>query len=409
MAVTVGQVVVGQGYCKAVGATGTGGIRIDWLNASGTLLSSTTSPTTVTGTSSWTLCKVVGTAPASTASARFAFYTTTCTAGYFQFDNSMMQLQSSSVDEVPDGATYARTLGSGLSGGGVNFASGVHVNKTLDNINDGSTYVRPKYVNTDGTFHVSTALNSQGSITTTQNLTSLPTYTATTSSITFNITAQSLTRADGSAFNILAGSQTFSGLSASTAYYLYPYITTATGIMSFANTSTLSTSASSLYMLQTNGDGHMSLPVNSAGTQVLSTTSFGSQGGGGGAGSCPEGQELVEEQTKGVIKAIDVKVGDLLKGKVFSTGQDIYRKVIQTSTQEAAIWRMVDGHKVSPCEPLWHEGMWKPAYQAVGSTIAYGNGTRVNLSLETDDYNEQNYYLVDGTPLLIHNEILSQS
>jgi len=250
----------------------------------------------------------------------------------------------------------------------------------------------------------STILNNQGSMIPTQPLTTLPTYTVTSSTIVFNIAAQSLLRADGSTFNVIAGSQTFTGLSASTAYYLYPYINASTGVLAFANPSTLSTSASALYALQANADGRIQLQVNSAGTQYLSTASSGAPtGGGGGAGGCPEGQELVEEQSRGIIKAIDVEVGDLLKGKVFATGEDIFRMVVQKSTQQAAIWRMVDGHRVSPCEPLWHEGMWKPAFQATGSTIAYGNGTRVNLSLETDDYNEQNFYLVDGTSLLIHN------
>jgi hypothetical protein len=111
----------------------------------------------------------------------------------------------------------------------------------------------------------------------------------------------------------------------------------------------------------------------------------------------------VEEQTKGIIKAIDVVAGDYLKGKCFATGEDVFRRVIQTSSQEAAIWRGVEGHKVSPCEPIWHEGEWKPSYKATGATVDRSLGTRVDISLNSDDYNEQNYYLVSGTPLLIHN------
>ena len=112
------------------------------------------------------------------------------------------------------------------------------------------------------------------------------------------------------------------------------------------------------------------------------------------------------ERTKGVIKAIDVQAGDYLKGKCFATGEDVYRRVVHVRRQEAAIWRMVDGHRVSPCEPIWHEGTWKAAFRASGSTIDRYNGIRMDISLDSDSYNEQNYYLSDGTSLLIHNMLM---
>jgi hypothetical protein len=323
MSVLVGQVVVAQGYCKAIGVTGTGGIRIDWLNSAGTLLSSTTSATTVTGTSSWTLCKVVGTAPASTAYARFAFYTTSCTAGYFQFDDSMMQLQSSSLDEVPQGNTFKSvtaidpngkaiidlsqahlnktasniTFASGatieslkpaaagadvtanntaadtakvngvvsssispiatlmpaqagadktslntaantsavgsntasdvnntvLSGGGINFASGLHTNKTLDNIGDGSTYARVNSSALTGNNidPSKSGMLMKGSLP--PVLTNGFTYTSTTSSITWNWpSSMAIYRADGTLTSVGAGSQNISGLVSSMPYYFYP-------------------------------------------------------------------------------------------------------------------------------------------------------------------------------------------
>jgi hypothetical protein len=129
--------VQAQGYVKAVGADGTGGVRITFLNAAGGEISWPAS-VPMTGSTGWVLLKTVQVAPALAVAARCDFYVYNNTVGYYQFDKASMQLQSSSVDEVPDGATYARPLASGLTNGGVNFASGVHVNKTLDNISDGT-------------------------------------------------------------------------------------------------------------------------------------------------------------------------------------------------------------------------------------------------------------------------------
>jgi hypothetical protein len=49
------------------------------------------------------------------------------------------------VDQVVDGSTYARPLGSRLSSGKplIDFSEGIHLNKHLDNIPDGTTYGRP--------------------------------------------------------------------------------------------------------------------------------------------------------------------------------------------------------------------------------------------------------------------------
>ena len=407
MSVTVGQVVVAQGYCNAVGATGTGGLRIDWLNSAGTLISSSASLTTVTGTSGWVLCKVVATAPATAISARLAFFTNSCAAGYFQFDDSLMQLQSSSLDEVPQGSTYKSVTAVDSNGKAlVDFSQSGHLNKTLDNIGDGTTYVRPKYINSDGTLHASTLLNPQGSILPTQSIALTNSTTATSITIGTGTTTQVLYRPDGSTLSVAAQSQTFSGLTASTTYYFYPYIGATSGTLGFSG-GVLSAS-SALYSLQSWNDGRVGIPYvqTLAGTPVyyITTSASGRIGGGSGGGTCPEGDELVEEQTKGIIAAKDVQLGDWVKGYSFATATDnVYRKVIQIRNDEAAIWRMVDGHRVSPCEAIYHESTWKPAFTATGAMVDYSSGLKVQLSLDADNYSEQNYYLVSGTPLLIHN------
>jgi hypothetical protein len=255
-------------------------------------------------------------------------------------------------------------------------------------------------VSTTASSFTSSVLNNQGSIVPNQAIPLTVTYTS--SSITVSVSSMSLLRPDGSTLSIGAGSKTYSGLASSTTYYIYPYIEVATGTLKFTNPDPPQTSPSTLLAAQRSLDGRIAVNL-----VAQATAASGNPGGGGTGGdpTCPEAAELVEEKTKGVIAAKDVEVGDYLKGKCFTTGEDVYRRVIQTSSVPASVWRMVDGHRVSPCEAIWHEGTWKPAYQASGATVDRFNGIRINISLDSDEHDEQNYYLADGTPLLIHNNV----
>lgn len=269
-------------------------------------------------------------------------------------------------------------------------------------------------VATDGeaSFNGSTVLVGQGSIMPTQAVTL---YNATSASaITVSWSAQSLYRSDtlvtGNSLNVAAGSQTWSSLGASTRYYFYPYVDIPSGTVQFSGG--ILGGSNLTYSMQANADGRACIPyvntIGGAGVTYIQTAAAGQTGGGGGGIPCPEGEELVEEQTKGSIKVKDVRVGDWLKGYSFATSTDnVFREVIQTRSDEISIWRIVDGHKVSPCEPIYHEGEWKPAFQATGSTIDYTTGLKVHISLNVDNYSEQNYYLVSGTPLLSHNQSIN--
>lgn len=397
MSVTVGQVVVAQGYCNAVGATGTGGLRIDWLNSAGTLISSSASLTTVTGTSGWVLCKVVATAPATAISARLAFFTNSCAAGYFQFDDSLMQLQSSSLDEVPQGSTYKSVTAVDSNGKAlVDFSQSGHLNKTLDNIGDGTTYVRPKYINSDGTIHVSTLLNAQGNIITYQPINYSTSWTKTTASV--SILAQTLLRGDGSSITVNTSSISYTGLAPGTTYYLYPYINIATGNLAAANGNPPPTIQNGTMATQACGDGFLSLgPVF-----ITTMTTIGS-GGNTGGGGCPESEELVDVEGRGQIKAGAIVVGDCIRGKSLATDKDVYRKVIQMRQETCHAWRVIDGHKNSPCESVYHEGQWLPAFRVEGAIVNQDAGIKTILVVEADSYGEHNFYLTAGTPLLIHN------
>jgi hypothetical protein len=142
---------------------------------------------------------------------------------------------------------------------------------------------------------------------------------------------------------------------------------------------------------------------------TVTTPASGGGGGGstgGGGDNCPESTELVEVKRDGVVSQVQagqVKAGDNLKGYDFTSKADTWRKVIGFYVAPSGAWRIVDGHKVSPAEQIYHEDAWKPAYKATGATLDGSAGIKVKITVEADDDGSHNYWLVSGTPLLIHN------
>jgi hypothetical protein len=198
----------------------------------------------------------------------------------------------------------------------------------------------------------------------------------------------------------------YTGLSASTAYYLYPYLSVATGNTLFANPTPPTTSPNATYASQAGLDGRIALGTFSQTTSASGvTTPTGGTGSGGPV--CPEKNELIEV-SRGVIKAGDVLVGDFIKGWSFETAQDVFREVLSTTSLGNRSWRVVRDKKVSPVEPVYVNDQWMPAYAVPGSTLDTTNSQKVQITVRSDDYNESNYWLVDGTPLLIHNFTINQ-
>ena len=229
----------------------------------------------------------------------------------------------------------------------------------------------------------------------------LPTipYTVSSTGVTFTWSGISLLFSDGTTLVIPDGSLTYSGLTASTTYYTYWYVNSSDGTLGQTNANPPSSTPSSLLLAQCGLVGRLGI-----GLIKFTTTSSGSSGGtGGGGDTCPEGAELVEIQGKGSVRAIDVVAGDFIKGKSFQSGEDVFRKVLQVTRVSCAAWRIVDGHRVSPCEAVYGDGQWMPAFRVPGSTFDEFMGTKVLISVESDEYNEQNYWLTGGNPLLIHN------
>ncbi len=228
-------------------------------------------------------------------------------------------------------------------------------------------------------------------------------YSTTNSSAGFTWAAQTISFADGSALSVPAGSINYTGLAASTTYYVYLYVNATTGVIAATNSNPPPSTPNQTMASATSTQGRISIPVISFTT--LAATNPGTGGGtGGGGNTCPEAAELVDVEGRGIIPVGEVKGGDRIKGHSFTTGADVYRKVIMVRSIESTSWRIVDEHKVSPCEPIWHGGAWIPAYRAAGATIDTTLGRKVFLSVESDAYDEQNYYLTSGTVLLIHNQ-----
>jgi hypothetical protein len=243
----------------------------------------------------------------------------------------------------------------------------------------------------------STLLNGQGSIIPNQNV--VYTTSCSPSTVGMAVSAQSLLRADGSTQTVNASSLSYTGLTSSTTYCLYPYIPVASGNLMAANSNPPPTVANATMALQAAADGCISLGA----VTITTSASGGGTGGGGGGGGCPESQELVCVQGKGKIAADDAVVGDYILGHSFSTGEDVYRRVIHIRKETCHAWRVIDGHKNSPCESVYYNSQWMPAFMVPGATFNGDKGTKVLLTVEAGADNDHNYYIGD---LLIHNMMM---
>jgi hypothetical protein len=243
----------------------------------------------------------------------------------------------------------------------------------------------------------STFLLTQGSIVPTQAF--QISWSATSTTISLSWSSTSLLRSDGSSFTVSTGSASFT-VSASLTYFLYPYITYPGGLVQFANGNPPPTSPSYTFAAQQGLDGRISLTPLTIQSASGGTPNTGT---GGDGGSCPEESELVEVQGRGLLPAGQVMTGDYVKGFSFHSNSDVYRRVIAIIRRGCAAWRIVEGHKVSPCEPVYLDGKWIAAYKVPMATLGMGVGVKLEITVEADENDEHNYWLVDGTPLLIHN------
>jgi hypothetical protein len=244
----------------------------------------------------------------------------------------------------------------------------------------------------------STLLNGQGSIIPNENVVYTTSYSS--SSVGVSVAAQSLLRADGSTQTVNAASLSYTGLSAYTTYHLYPYVSVASGNLMATNGNPPPTVANATMALQAAADGRISLGA----VTITTSASGGGTGGGSGGISCPESQEIVCERDRGKIAAGDVVVGNYILGHSFTTGEDVYRRVIHIRKETCYAWRVIGGHKNSPCESVHYNEQWMPAFMVPSASFNGDKGTKVMITVEAGIDNDHNYYIGD---LLIHNQSIN--
>jgi hypothetical protein len=216
----------------------------------------------------------------------------------------------------------------------------------------------------------------------------------------------------------------YSGLAASTGYYLYSFINRSTGAITYVNGAPPGTSPSDTLAQQCTLDERIQLPM-----KKITTPSGGSGSDtGGGSGTCPEFDAPVYVRRysdegllvfEGEIKAGEVrggyesddsqiKRGDFLKGYSFAQGQDVFRAVQHASLVPCAGWMRIDGVRFTACETVWDGplnggGQWTPAWKVPGAVQDNTVGLKVLIQVEADWDDEHNYYA--GTRL-IHNAFI---
>lgn len=232
-----------------------------------------------------------------------------------------------------------------------------------------------------------------------------PTYDATTGlcSVELDMPAQTLNLADGTAWSLAADSLVWTKvLAPSTTYYIYTFVSVADGSFHSAagDPPTLPNSSPNAQNAMLAAiDGNYQGPL----ITVTTPSTSGTGGGAGGGGSvCPDGRELVSTLERGIVRVSTVAPGEHILGYCFESNETVYRTVQFVRSAEAWSWYLVNGYRMSPLDPVWLDGEWRMPYQA--GTFDGGQGERIQLGVEADRYDQQNYYLFGkGDPLLIHN------
>jgi hypothetical protein len=233
--------------------------------------------------------------------------------------------------------------------------------------------------------------------------------------IQFVWSTQTLQRGDpDTPLTVGAGVLTWTNLAASTEYFFYFRINEADGsVHCTSGDPNISppTAPSGPLSIASNQDGWYPLPL----TTVTTPANAGTGGGtGGGPGACPEAGELVYVDGRGVIPVGSVAVGDYIRGRNWSTGENVFHLVKERNTKPSSTWRMVSGKRVSPMHPVTFpdELQWRYPYRL--GEIDHKPGLRVQLKLDVHHarYDDANYSLVDedgSDVLIVHNYFIAPS
>lgn len=225
---------------------------------------------------------------------------------------------------------------------------------------------------------------------------------------------------DQSTVTVPAGNMDWQGISVAT-YYFYFRVSAslsktglAIGTMNLASgnaPTTPPTAPNQAFANAQNFDGWYPLPLMTVTTPSNTGTGGGS---GGGPDACPEFQERVYVQDRGVVRIGNVEVGEWIRGKDWDTGLDVYHRVKSKRIEPSSVWRIVAGRRVSPMHSVSFPDrlQWQQPWRI--GTLDTTLGLRVSLTLDIphDRYDHANFALVDEegqTVLIMHNNYISPS
>jgi hypothetical protein len=139
-----GSVIAASAFIQCASGTGSPVMSFIFYDSNGVVTGGAPLSTgTVPIDGNWHAIRLVYTAPAGAASVIVGVYPSTGTngtTGIWNVSGFSAALLANSVDEIPDGSTYGRSLSARLSFGKplIDFSEAIHLNKTLDNVGDGS-------------------------------------------------------------------------------------------------------------------------------------------------------------------------------------------------------------------------------------------------------------------------------
>jgi hypothetical protein len=277
----------------------------------------------------------------------------------------------------------------------------------------------------------STSFGNQGSI----RPTAMPVWTvaqntndgAGNCTVRLTTPAKSLPLTDGSTISLPAVDVTWvATLAGSTTYLFAPRFKTADGTVHWATgtgsnvnadpstpplTSGATTDQKNQLAINQHFDGYIPL---SDGFINITTPNNGGTGGGssGGDPSCIHEREKVSIYPGVCVEARVVDVGDLIRGVDLKTGKPVFRKVISKSREYCADWYEVNGHLITPGEPVWMKSFWVAAALIKGAIFKENHGGhKISLGIDGEDFDACNFVLIapDGTETIVHNFVLPRS
>src|ERR1700678_830780 len=205
-----------------------------------------------------------------------------------------------------------------------------------DNLNDGSTFGRVLNTALPSNQNDSTkpGFLAQGGSTVPQIVGTVPaifSYTSTTTTVNISWSSFTIFFANNTTGTISSGSQSITGLSASSTYYFYPYLDPTNTVQFAAVTGGLGSPAI-LYKPQSPTAAQViNLQQNTAlsngGVPAITPTSGGGGGSGGGSGICLQAGQFVESQCRGVIPIETLEIGESILGRTKWT-EVIAKKVV---------------------------------------------------------------------------------